>query len=163
MIVLALLHNYNQLRQLTINDRLRLAPFLTGPWMSTATNDERRTTNDERRISAHTKNSLISLSLMLRQTISRPVCLGIKHPAGAYDQICITVRLLRVCWCGALSLTRGQVCRLQLLLALASAFILGSESRGTRDHILLSQIRDFPDDPPSRMNYWTQNFWAGRI
>jgi hypothetical protein len=42
------------------------------------------------------------------------------------------------------SLTRGWVCHLQLLLALASAFILGSESRGTRDHILLSQIRDFP-------------------
>jgi hypothetical protein len=33
--------------------------------------------------------------------------------------------------------------RLQLLLPLASAVILGSESRGTRDHILLSQIRDF--------------------
>jgi hypothetical protein len=31
-----------------------------------------------------------------------------------------------------------------LLLALASAFILGSGSRGTRDHILLSQIRHFP-------------------
>jgi hypothetical protein len=42
------------------------------------------------------------------------------------------------------SLTRGWVCHLQLLLALASAFILGSESRGTREHILLSQIRDFP-------------------
>jgi hypothetical protein len=42
------------------------------------------------------------------------------------------------------SLTRGWVCHLQLLLALASAFILGSESRGTRNHNLLSQIRDFP-------------------
>jgi hypothetical protein len=31
-----------------------------------------------------------------------------------------------------------------LLLVLVSAFILGSESRGTRGHILLSQIRDFP-------------------
>jgi hypothetical protein len=41
-------------------------------------------------------------------------------------------------------LTRGRVCRLQLLLALVSAVILGSESRGTRDHILLSQIRGFP-------------------
>jgi hypothetical protein len=41
------------------------------------------------------------------------------------------------------SLTRGWVCHLQLLLALARAFIIGSESRGTRDHILLSQIRDF--------------------
>jgi hypothetical protein len=32
---------------------------------------------------------------------------------------------------GALSLTRGRVCRLQLLLALARAVIHGSESRGT--------------------------------
>jgi hypothetical protein len=36
----------------------------------------------------------------------------------------------------------GRICRLQLLLVLASAVILGSESRGTRDHILLSQIRE---------------------
>jgi hypothetical protein len=32
-----------------------------------------------------------------------------------------------------------------LLLALASAVILMSESRGTHDHILLSQIRNFPN------------------
>jgi hypothetical protein len=50
---------------------------------------------------------------------------------------------LWVCWCGALSLTRVRVCRVQLLLALTSAVIFRSESRGTRDHILLSQIRDF--------------------
>jgi hypothetical protein len=42
------------------------------------------------------------------------------------------------------SLTRGWVYHLQLLLTLASAFVLGSDSRVTRDHILLSQIRDFP-------------------
>jgi hypothetical protein len=35
--------------------------------------------------------------------------------------------------------------RLQLLLAFASAVILGSESRGTYDHFLLSQIRDRPN------------------
>jgi hypothetical protein len=75
---------------------------------------------------------------------SRPVYLGIKHPSGAYDQIFITVRQLWVCWCGALSLTRGRVCRLQLLLVFASTVILGSESRGIRDHILLSQIWDCP-------------------
>jgi hypothetical protein len=64
--------------------------------------------------------------------VSRPVCLGIKHQSGAYDQIFVTVTQLRVCLCGAFSLTRGQVCRLRLLLALASAVILRSESFGTR-------------------------------
>jgi hypothetical protein len=43
------------------------------------------------------------------------------------------------------SLTRGRVCRLRLLLVLASAVILRSESGGTHDHILLSQIWDSPN------------------
>jgi hypothetical protein len=41
-------------------------------------------------------------------------------------------------------LTRGWVCRLQLLLVLAKAVILRSESRGTHDCILVSQIRNSP-------------------
>jgi hypothetical protein len=40
---------------------------------------------------------------------------------------------------------RGRICRSQLLLVLASAVVLGSESCGTHDHILLSQIRDSPN------------------
>jgi hypothetical protein len=43
------------------------------------------------------------------------------------------------------SLTRGWVCRLQLVLVLASAVILRSESRRNHGHILRSQIRDSPD------------------
>jgi hypothetical protein len=63
---------------------------------------------------------------------------------GLWPDFFITVRQLRVCWFGALSLTRGRVCRLRFLLVLASAVIFGSQSLGTRDHILLSQIRNFP-------------------
>jgi hypothetical protein len=54
---------------------------------------------------------------------------------------------MNTCGCGPYvtsSLTRGRVCRLQLLLVLASAIILRSEFRGTHDHILLSQIRVSP-------------------
>jgi hypothetical protein len=54
----------------------------------------------------------------------------------AQDQIFFTVRQLRICWCGAPSRTRGRVCLSQLLLALASADILGSESCWTHDHIV---------------------------
>jgi hypothetical protein len=41
----------------------------------------------------------------------------------------LLVRHLYFCWCGALSLMRGRVCRLELLLVPSSAVIFRSESR----------------------------------
>jgi hypothetical protein len=70
------------------------------------------------------------------------VCLATVRGLRPDFYYCQTVGCLLM-W-GSLSLMRGRVCSLQLLLALASAVTLGSESRGTRDHNLLSQIRDFP-------------------
>jgi hypothetical protein len=69
----------------------------------------------------------------------RSVRLEIKRPSGAHDQIFITVRQLRDCWRRALSLMTDRFRRLQLLLVLVSAVILGSKSQ------LLSQIRDSPN------------------
>jgi hypothetical protein len=77
---------------------------------------------------------------MLRPTVSR--CQAPIWGLRPNFYYCQTVASL-LSW--ALSLTREWVCRLQLLLVFASAVILGSGSRGTRDHILLSQIRDSPN------------------
>jgi hypothetical protein len=51
-----------------------------------------------------------------------------RAPSGAHDQRFIVVRVLRSCFCGAPSLTRGRVCILYMLLVLASAVFLGSSS-----------------------------------
>jgi hypothetical protein len=64
------------------------------------------------------------------------VYLGVKFHLGP------KTRQLRVCSCGAPSLTRGRVCGLQLKLTLASVVILGSEPPGSHDYIQLSQVRD---------------------
>jgi hypothetical protein len=62
---------------------------------------------------------------------------------GPKSNFSITVRELRVCWCGQLSLKSGRVCRLQLRLTLASAVMIRSDSRGTHDNILLPEIPVF--------------------
>jgi hypothetical protein len=90
----------------------------------------------------------VEVVVKLRPTVSRPVSLGVRHPPGTRDQFFflleIFYRLLRVCYIVAPSLTRGRVCNLLLLLVLASAVPLGSDYRGTQDHILLPQFLRLP-------------------
>jgi hypothetical protein len=89
----------------------------------------------------------VEVEVNLRPTVSRPVCLGVRRPSGTRDQffflLRISFRQLRVCHFVAPSLTRGRVCNLlvKLLLGLARAVTLGSNSRRTHDHILLSHLR----------------------
>jgi hypothetical protein len=75
------------------------------------------------------------------RSISKSWC---RAPSGTHDKTFIIVWQLRSCFCGAPSLTRGRVWHLYMLLVLTSAVFLGSESLGSRDHILLSQFWDFP-------------------
>jgi hypothetical protein len=91
---------------------------------------------------------LYFFKVILRLTVSRPVRLGVRHPSGTRDQLFFLLEIffkqLWVCYFVAPSLTRGRVCNLLLLLVPASTVPLESESRGTQDHILLSQFLRLP-------------------
>jgi hypothetical protein len=91
--------------------------------------------------------TLLEVEVTLRPTVSPPVRLCVRRPSGTRDQFYflleIFFRMLRSCNFVAPSLTRGRVCNLlvQLLLGLAIAVTLGSKSRRTHSHILLSHLR----------------------
>jgi hypothetical protein len=55
--------------------------------------------------------------------------------SGAQDQIFVTVRQLRVCSCGAPTLTRGRACRLQTQLVLANAIIFTAVKISSTYHL----------------------------
>jgi hypothetical protein len=99
------------------------------------------------RLSKHFSAVTVEAEVKLRQTVSRPVRLGVRHPSGARDQFIflleIFFRQLRACYFVVPSLTRGRVYNLlvQWLLGLARAVTLGSKSRRTHGHILLSHLR----------------------
>jgi hypothetical protein len=80
---------------------------------------------------------------MLQPSVSRPVYLGVKHPSPRQDfYYCHTVLGLLM-W-GTLHDER-TICHLQLVLVLGNTVILGYQSCGTHDHILLSWIRNTPN------------------
>jgi hypothetical protein len=85
------------------------------------------------------------VKVTLRLTVSQSVTLGAESHLGLMTRyLAITIWQLRSCFYGDPSLTRGRVCLLYMLLGLPKAVFLVFESLGTRDHILLSQMWDFP-------------------
>jgi hypothetical protein len=72
---------------------------------------------------------------MLRPTASRQDCRHVRFTYGCHNQIFITVKQLRVCWCGTPSLTRRRIFSLlQLLLILATLQSFSDPSPAVRDN-----------------------------
>jgi hypothetical protein len=106
----------------------------------------------------------LEVEVKLRPTVSRPVCLGVRHPSGTRDQFFFLLEIFfrqsRVCYLEAPSLTRGRGCNLLLLLVLASAVprdsrpyflvpILETPSTGLPgSRIYILQEQGGPDKPP---------------
>jgi hypothetical protein len=84
--------------------------------------------------------SKVKVKVTLRLTVSQSVNLNVELHLGLMTRYLLPFDCYSLAFCGALSLTRGRVRLFYILLALASAVFLGSESLGTRVHILLSQI-----------------------
>jgi hypothetical protein len=94
------------------------------------------------RVSSQGQSHIATDGQSVSQSVSQSWC---RAPSGTHDQTFSYYYLtVTVLFCGAPSLTRGRVSLLYMLLGLPNAVFLWSESLGTRAHILLSQIWDFP-------------------
>jgi hypothetical protein len=79
-----------------------------------------------------------------RQSVGQSVLVSGTH-MGPVTNFSFSFKFsLDICYFVAPSLIRRRVCNLLLLLVLARAVPLGSESRRTKDHILLSQFLRLP-------------------
>jgi hypothetical protein len=87
------------------------------------------------------------VEVMYWPMVSLSVCPGVSPPSGPVTNFSFFLKFFRqleICYFVAPSLTRGWVCNLLLLLGLATAAPLWSESLRTQNHILLSQFLDSP-------------------
>jgi hypothetical protein len=93
-------------------------------------------------MTATPSHSRLTKSLSLRQSLicvttdGQSASLCVKRHLGL-NQIFVTIRQLRVRSCGAPSLTKGRVCRLQLLQVLASAVIYTAVKISSTCHLYL--------------------------
>jgi hypothetical protein len=115
-----------------------LARLIVTPW------NWRRQVSPKRRLSSDELHSVMSNSKLCydRRSVGQSVLVSGTHlgPANNFSPSLFNCffRQLRVCWCGAPSLTRSWVCTFQFLLGITSTAPLRSESHGTHEHISLS-------------------------
>jgi hypothetical protein len=89
----------------------------------------------------------VKVKVILRPTVSRPVCLGARHLSGTRDQFfsfCVQLFLDSCGFVDVTSLTRSRACSFQFLLDIASGAFLRSLSHGTHEHSLLSPFLRLP-------------------